>query len=80
MTGTPLPYAHDSDITQPGRSAETVLVLGGGNTAFTHPNVIDVEFNLYTNTDVVADAHQMPFKSGTFDQFFAMLDPSWEER
>jgi SAM-dependent methyltransferase len=48
------------------------LLLGGGNLAFSHPNVIDVEFNLYTNTDVVADAHLLPFHDETFDLFFAM--------
>jgi len=48
------------------------LLLGGGNTTFSHSNVVDVEFNLYTNTDIVADAHELPFKSNTFDLFFAM--------
>jgi SAM-dependent methyltransferase len=48
------------------------LLLGGGNVAFSHPNVVDVEFNLYTNTDVVADAHLLPFRNNTFDLFFAM--------
>jgi len=48
------------------------LLLGGGNLAFSHPNVVDVEFNLYTNTDVVADAHLLPFQDDTFDLFFAM--------
>jgi len=48
------------------------LLLGGGNLAFSHPNVVDVEFNLYTNTDVVADAHLLPFRDETFELFFAM--------
>lgn len=48
------------------------LMLGGGNTTFSHPKVLDVEFNLYSNTDVVADAHRLPFKNDTFDLFFAM--------
>jgi SAM-dependent methyltransferase len=48
------------------------LLMGGGNLAFSHPNVVDVEFNLYTNTDVVADAHLLPFQDDTFDLFFAM--------
>lgn len=48
------------------------LLLGGGNLDFSHPNVVDVEFDLYTNTDVVADAHLLPFHDGTFDLFFAM--------
>lgn len=48
------------------------LLLGGGNTSFSHPRVIDVEFDLYANTDVVADAHRLPFRSGTFELYFAM--------
>lgn len=48
------------------------LLLGGGNTAFAHPRVIDVEFHLYRGTDVVADAHRLPFRSNTFELFFAM--------
>lgn len=48
------------------------LLLGAGNTAFRHPKVIDVEFHVFASTDVVADAHCLPFHSDTFDSFFAM--------
>jgi len=48
------------------------LMLGAGNSPFSHPDVVDVEFDLYANTDVIADGHRLPFRSGTFDLFFAM--------
>lgn len=48
------------------------LMLGAGNCHFTHPRVVDVAFDLYATTDVVADAHSLPFRSDTFETFFAM--------
>lgn len=48
------------------------LFLGAGNSNFRSPRVIEVEHDLFRDTDVVADAHRLPFRSGTFDLFFAM--------
>lgn len=48
------------------------LFLGAGNSTFRHPRVVEVEFDLFRDTDVVADAHRLPFRTGTFDLFFAM--------
>lgn len=48
------------------------LLLGAGNSNFRSPNVIEVEHDLFRDTDVVADAHRLPFRSGSFQLFFAM--------
>ena len=48
------------------------LFLGAGNSNFRSPRVIEVEHDLFRDTDVVADAHRLPFRSGSFDLFFAM--------
>lgn len=48
------------------------LFLGAGNSNFRHPRVIEVEFDLFRDTDIIADAHRLPFRSGSFDLFFAM--------
>ena len=58
----------DHMLSMPGYT----LLLGGGNTPFSYSKVVDVEFNLHQNTDVVADAHELPFKENTFDLFLAM--------
>jgi predicted SAM-dependent methyltransferase len=48
------------------------LFLGAGNSNFRHPRVIEVEYDLFRDTDVVADAHALPFHSNAFDLFVAM--------
>jgi SAM-dependent methyltransferase len=48
------------------------LFLGAGNSNFRNPRVIEVEYDLFRDTDVVADAHCLPFRSGSFALFFAM--------
>ena len=47
------------------------LFLGAGNSNFRSPRVIEVEYDLFRDTDVIADAHCLPFGSGSFDFFFA---------
>jgi SAM-dependent methyltransferase len=49
-----------------------VLFLGAGNSNFRLPNVIELEYDLFRDTDVVGDAHRLPFHSNSFDLFFAM--------
>ncbi len=46
------------------------LFLGAGNSNFRSPRVIEVEHDLFRDTDVVADAHRLPFRSSSFDLFF----------
>jgi SAM-dependent methyltransferase len=48
------------------------LFLGAGNSNFRHPRVIEVEFDLFRDTDVVADAHAFPFRSNSFELVIAM--------
>jgi SAM-dependent methyltransferase len=37
-----------------------VLFLGAGSTSFRADNVIELEYELFRNTDIVADAHHLP--------------------
>lgn len=48
------------------------LFLGAGNSNFRSPHVVEVEHDLFRDTDVVADAHSLPFRSDTFELYFAM--------
>jgi SAM-dependent methyltransferase len=43
-----------------------VLNLSAGGTARWYPNVIEVEYSIFRNTDVVADAHRLPFREEIF--------------
>jgi SAM-dependent methyltransferase len=47
------------------------LFLGAGNSNFRSPRVIEVEYDLFRDTDVIADAHCLPFGTDSFDFFFA---------
>jgi SAM-dependent methyltransferase len=44
-----------------------VLNLSAGGSMEKSPNVIELEWGLYRNTDVAADAHSLPFKDNVFD-------------
>lgn len=48
------------------------LFLGAGNSTFRHPRVVEVEYDLFRETDVIADAHRLPFRSNSFELYFAM--------
>ena len=43
------------------------LNVGAGGTAHKLPNVIELEYSLFRNTDVSADAHRLPFRDACFD-------------
>ena len=47
---------------------ELVLHLGAGSTARKYPNCIELERKIFRHTDVVADAHSLPFHERTFDR------------
>jgi glycosyltransferase involved in cell wall biosynthesis/SAM-dependent methyltransferase len=49
-----------------------VLHLSGGGTVVGGDNVIDVDAAVFGPTDVVGDAHQLPFADETFDLVVAM--------
>lgn len=44
-----------------------VLNLSAGGTAERIDNVVEVEFSLFRNTDVAADAHELPFDDEVFE-------------
>jgi GT2 family glycosyltransferase/glycosyltransferase involved in cell wall biosynthesis/SAM-dependent methyltransferase len=44
-----------------------VLNLSAGGTAKRYPNVIEVEYSMFRNTDVIADAHHLPFGDEVFE-------------
>jgi len=55
------------------RSADgPVLFLGAGSTSFRADNVFELEYDLFRNTDVLADAHHLPFADGSVAAVFAL--------
>ena len=44
-----------------------VLNLSAGGTPGKEPNVVEVEYSIFRNTDVAGDAHRLPFADETFD-------------
>jgi uncharacterized protein YbaR (Trm112 family)/predicted SAM-dependent methyltransferase len=50
---------------------EFVLHLGAGSTATKYPNCIEMEHKIFRHTDLVADAHALPFHEQTFDHVMA---------
>jgi SAM-dependent methyltransferase len=49
-----------------------ILNLSAGGSASKAPNVIEVEFAVFRNTDIVADAHALPFRDGVFSACLCM--------
>jgi SAM-dependent methyltransferase len=43
-----------------------VLNLSAGGSEIKESNVIEVEYSIFRNTDIVADAHNLPFKDNVF--------------
>jgi SAM-dependent methyltransferase len=56
-------------ILEEGR--EFVLNIGAGGTRQRYPNCIEFERSIFRHTDVVGDAHHLPFRDGVFDRVFA---------
>ena len=50
---------------------EFVLHIGAGGTAARYKNCIELEHQIFCHTDVVGDAHQLPFCDNAFDRVFA---------
>jgi predicted SAM-dependent methyltransferase/predicted RNA-binding Zn-ribbon protein involved in translation (DUF1610 family) len=47
------------------------LNIGAGGTLIKVPNCIEMEYSVYRNTDVVGDAHELPFKNNVFEAVVA---------
>lgn len=48
-----------------------VLHIGAGGSTQRYPNCIEFERQPFRHTDVVADAHSLPFRDSSFDRVFA---------
>jgi SAM-dependent methyltransferase len=48
-----------------------VLHIGAGATRTKYRNCIEFEHKIFKNTDIVGDAHQLPFRNDIFDRVFA---------
>jgi len=53
------------------RGDERILHLGAGSTALKYPSCIELEHKIFRHTDVVGDAHALPFRDNVFDHVFA---------
>ena len=49
-----------------------VLFMGAGSTAFRADNVFELEYNLFRNTDILADAHRLPLADGSIAAVLAL--------
>jgi SAM-dependent methyltransferase len=49
-----------------------VLNLSAGGTEVQRDHVIEVEASIFRHTDVIADAHRLPFEGSTFDAVIAL--------
>jgi SAM-dependent methyltransferase len=49
-----------------------VLNLSAGGSNVKEPNVVELEYGLFRNTDVVGDAHSLPFRDGVFSACVCM--------
>ena len=55
------------------RSADgPVLFLGAGSTSFRADNVFELEYDLFRNTDILADAHRLPLADGSVAAVLAL--------
>jgi SAM-dependent methyltransferase len=48
-----------------------ILHIGAGATPHKYPTCIEFEHKIFKHTDVVGDAHQLPFRDESFDRAFA---------
>lgn len=53
------------------RGEGLTLHLGAGSTARKHPNCLEFEHKIFRHTDVVGDAHALPFRENVFDRVLA---------
>src|ERR1044072_510386 len=48
-----------------------ILHIGAGATTQRYPNCVEFEYKIFRHTDVVGDAHHLPFRDAAFDSVFA---------
>ena len=53
------------------KGEEFILHIGAGASAQKYPNCVEFEHKIFKHTDVVGDAHQLPFRDNSFDRVFA---------
>jgi SAM-dependent methyltransferase len=51
---------------------QLVLNLGAGSTRQKYPRCIELEYKIFRHTDVVGDAHALPFRDDSFDRIIAL--------
>ena len=51
---------------------EFILHIGAGGSPMRYPNCVEFEHKIFRHTDVVGDAHHLPFRDGVFDRVFAL--------
>jgi SAM-dependent methyltransferase len=49
-----------------------ILHIGAGGSPERFPNCVEFEHKIFRHTDVVGDAHQLPFRDSVFDRVFAL--------
>ena len=49
-----------------------ILHIGAGGSPMRYPNCVEFEHKIFRHTDVVGDAHHLPFRDGVFDRVFAL--------
>ena len=63
-------WARNSKTSSRG-AIERVLHLGAGSTSIKYPGCVELEYKIFRHTDVVGDAHALPFRDNAFDHVFA---------
>lgn len=53
------------------RGDKAVLHLGAGSSARKYPGCVELEYKIFRHTDVVGDAHALPFRDDVFEHVFA---------
>lgn len=62
--------AHFEAMLKEGK--DFILHIGAGGSPQRFPNCVEFEHKIFRHTDVVGDAHQLPFREGVFDRVFAL--------
>ena len=60
----PLPEAAIRIIKQ---TQGRVLNLSAGGSTIKYRNVVELEYSIFKNTDIIGDVHRLPFHDGVFD-------------